>query len=84
MKRQWLYKKDADATIFYGEEAIDKALKDEWVDTPTKISKVDTIEAVVIKPQVKAIKSKAKKDIIIEESDDEDKPLSKEEKTIKK
>ena len=46
--RQWLYNKNADATIFKGQEAIDKALSDGWVDTPAKLQEQDAIEAEIV------------------------------------
>ena len=50
--RQWLYHKSADATIFHGQEAIDKALSEGWVDTPEKFKKKD-IEAKVVQKRTR-------------------------------
>jgi chromosome segregation ATPase len=35
--RQYLYHDDFEARIFESQEAVDKALKDGWVDTPAKL-----------------------------------------------
>jgi len=59
--RQWLYNKNAEPTIFTGQEAIDKALKDGWVDTPAAFKEKDAIEATVV-TKVKAIEA-----IVVEE-----------------
>ena len=48
MKKQWLYNKNAEPTNFTGEEAIEKAFKDGWVDTPAKFAPSEAIEAEVI------------------------------------
>ena len=39
MKRQWLYKKNVEPTIFTGEEAISEALESGWKDTPAGFDK---------------------------------------------
>ena len=46
--RKWLYNKNADATIFHGEEAIAKALSEGWVDTPAKLKPTEAIEAEIV------------------------------------
>jgi len=46
--RKWLYNKNADATIFHGEEAINNALQNGWVDTPAKLQEQDAIEAEIV------------------------------------
>lgn len=51
--RKWLYNKNADATIFHGEEAINKALASGWVDSPAKFSDKEAIEAVIIPKQTR-------------------------------
>ena len=48
MVKQWLYNRNAEPTIFTGKEAIEKALKDGWVDTPAAFKEKDAIEAIVI------------------------------------
>jgi len=50
--RKWLYHKDAEATIFKGDEAIKKALKEGWVESPKDLEAV-TIDAKVVKRQAK-------------------------------
>lgn len=48
-KRQWLYHKDAEATIFTGDDAIEKAIQDGWVDTPAKLEQT-TLDADIVDP----------------------------------
>ncbi len=48
MIKQWLYNKNAEPTIFSGQEAIDKAQKDGWVDTPAAFKEKDAIDAIIV------------------------------------
>ncbi len=78
MKRQWLYKKNVEPTIFTGEEAINDALDSGWKDTPAGFDKSkDVIDAKVVEKKKKstpAIEAKAikptKKDKKLEEVDE--------------
>jgi hypothetical protein len=55
--KKWLYNKNADATIFHGEEAINKALESGWVDTPAKLQEQDAMEAVVVETKTRSRKN---------------------------
>lgn len=63
--RQFLYHEDFEARIFESQEAVDKALKDGWVDTPAKLKpkKIETglkptsTETEMLQKEVKALKN---------------------------
>lgn len=56
--KQWLYKKNNEPKIYEG-EAVEKALSDGWVDTPTKFKKeledldLEQIKTIAIKQEIK-------------------------------
>ena len=60
--RKWLYNKNADATIFHGEEAIEKALSEGWVDTPAKLKPQDAIEAEIVQAPKQVRKARKPKE----------------------
>ena len=55
--KKWLYNTNADSTIFHGEEAINNALQNGWVDTPAKLKEQDAIEAVVVETKTRSRKN---------------------------
>ena len=46
--RVWLYKKNVEATIFTGEEAVNQALENGWQDTPVIDARETIVDAVII------------------------------------
>ena len=46
--RVWLYKKNVEATIFTGEEAVNQALDNGWQDTPVIDARETIVDAVII------------------------------------